>query len=416
MIWLWVGCRLWAPSDDRDVLTVWRHQTAGAEMVASQQMVDGFSARHPGLRVEVETLPQGSYTESITAAALADQLPCLLDVDQPLVPNFAWTGHLRPLSEVLDPTLVAPLSTGARGSYRGELYSVGQFDIVVALFARRSHLEANGVRIATMAEPYTDDELLDILRGLKAGAPDRFPIDINTVHKGEWISYGYGPWLVSAGGDWIDRDGYQRAEGVLNSPSSLEALGFYETLVEEALAERQPVDDQAFLQGRTAFHFTGSWVAQTYADTLGDDLLILPPPDFGEGPKIGSGSWQWGVSRQCEQLDAAVAFLEYLIEPEQIAAMSRATGFVPVTSEAATRTERYAPGGAWREFFEFSRAYAVPRPATPGYPKVSAAFERAVLAVRAGVAPEDALDDAVDAIEYDIARNRGYGFAPVEVP
>ncbi len=406
-----VACRVWAPADSRDVLTVWRHQSAGPEMAASQAMVEAFEASHPDVRVDLQRLPQGSYTESITAAALADQLPCVVDVDQPLVPNFAWTGHLRPLAEVLDAALVDPLSTGARGTYRGDLYSVGQFDIVVALFARRSELEARGVRIPTMEAPYTHDELLSVLRRLKAAEPDRFPIDINTVHKGEWISYGYGPWLVSAGGDWIDRTDYQRAEGVLNGPESLEAMRFYEALIGEGLAERQAVDDQAFLQGRTFFHYTGSWSAQAYQDAFGDDLLILPPPDFGRGPRIGSGSWQWGITRSCEVPELASAFVEHLIEPDSMAAVSRATGFVPVTTEAAALTERYAEGGAWRRFFDFARAYAVPRPETPGYPTLSAAFERAVLAIRAGTAPKDALDDAVDAVEYDIVRNRGYGLA-----
>ncbi|MEM6929719.1 MAG: extracellular solute-binding protein, partial [Myxococcota bacterium] len=350
------------------------------------------------------------YTESITAAALADQLPCVIDVDQPLVPNFAWTGHLAPLND-LDDALVTPLSAGARGTYRGELYSVGQFDIVVALFARRSVLEARGVRIATMAAPYTHDELLGILRALKAAEPDGFPIDVNTVHKGEWASYGFGPWLVSAGGDWIDRTTYQRAEGVLNGPESLVAVRWFETLVDEGLTERNAVDDQAFLQGRTTFHFTGSWSAAAYEAAFGDDLLVLPPPDFGEGPRIGSGSWQWSIARDCDYPEAARAFVEHLITPEAMAEVSRQTGFVPVTEAAAARTLRYAADGPWRGFFDFAQAYAVTRPETPGYPTLSASFERALLAIRAGTDAKDALDDAVDAIEYDIARNRGYGLA-----
>ncbi|MEO0600864.1 MAG: extracellular solute-binding protein [Myxococcota bacterium] len=405
-----LACRVWAPADDRDTLVVWRHESAGPEMAAGRAMVASFEARHPEIRVDLQSLPQGSYTESITAAALADQLPCVIDVDQPLVPNFAWTGHLTALDD-LDEALVGPLSAGARGTYRGELYSVGQFDIVVALFARRSELQARGVRIATMAQPYSHDELLGILRDLKASDSDRFPIDINTVHKGEWASYGFGPWLVSAGGDWIDRDTYQRAEGVLNGPASLVAMRWLETLVDEALTERNAVDDQAFLQGRTTFHFTGSWSAAAYEAAFGDDLLVMPPPDFGTGPRIGSGSWQWSIARNCASPEAARAFVEHLITPEAMAELSRQTGFVPVSEAAAALTERYAEAGRWRGFFDFAQAYAVARPETPGYPTLSASFERALLAIRAGADAQDALDDAVDDIEYDIVRNRGYGFA-----
>ncbi|MEM6930069.1 MAG: hypothetical protein AAF602_24230, partial [Myxococcota bacterium] len=61
-----LACRVWAPADDRDTLEVWRHESAGPEMAAGQAMVASFEASHPAIRVDLQSLPQGSYTESIT--------------------------------------------------------------------------------------------------------------------------------------------------------------------------------------------------------------------------------------------------------------------------------------------------------------------------------------------------------------
>ena len=98
---------------------------------------------------------------------------------------------------------------------------------------------------------------------------------------------------------------------------------------------------------------------------------------------------------------------ELVVAPNWMA-MSRATGLIPVTGEAAALTERYRPGGDGRVYFDFAARYAVPRPATPAYPAISAAFEKAMSDLRGGKDPDEAMDEAVEAIEYDIARNNGY--------
>ncbi|MCH4562366.1 hypothetical protein MKP05_04360 [Halomonas sp. EGI 63088] len=50
------------------------------------------------------------------------------------------------------------------------------------------------------------------------------------------------------------------------------------------------------------------------------------------------------------------------------------------------------------------------RPATPGYPTISSAFDRAARDIRDGRDVQESLDEAVDTIERDIADNRDYGF------
>ena len=53
----------------------------------------------------------------------------------------------------------------------------------------------------------------------------------------------------------------------------------------------------------------------------------------------------------------------------------------------------------------------MPRPATPAYPALSSAFEKAMADIRSGKDAAEALDEAVEAMEHNIARNNGYGFA-----
>lgn len=388
---------------------IWRHETGDSEMQASADAVARFNAKQDRYRIVTETLPQGSYQQAVVAAALTRRLPCVLDLDQPLVANFAWAGHLQPLEGVARPVGVDDLIAGGRSRYKEKLYAVGQFDVVLALFARKSVLQRFGVRLATLDRPYSAAEFRDILRRLKA-AGLRYPLDLNAQWGGEWVSYAFSPWLQSAGTDLIDRVTYTRVDGLLNSEAALKVADYYQSLFVERLASRRPVDDQAFPSGRAVFQYTGSWSAPEYRKKFGDDLVALPPPSFGASPKVGAGSWQWAISSTCAQVQGARLFLEHLISSEEIARFSQATGLMPTSASAADATTVYRTGGSGRAFFEFARAYAVPRPETPAYPMISSSFERALKEVREGADAADALDRAVEAIQQDLKRNRNYGY------
>ncbi|WP_198937832.1 extracellular solute-binding protein [Pelomonas sp. KK5] len=390
-------------------IPIWRHETGDADMRASAAAEARFNRLQSRYRVVTETIPQGSYQQSVIAAAMTKKLPCVLDLDQPSVPNFAWAGHIQPLEGPLRPAGAEALIPGARSTLKGRLYAVGQFDAALALFARKSVLAKHGVREATMAQPYTAAEFREILRTLKR-AGFAYPLDLNAQWTGEWVSYAFSPWLQSAGADLIDRSSFTRVDGVLNGDAALKVADFYQSLFSERLAARRPVDDQSFPSGRAAFHYTGSWSFKDYLTRLGSDLAVLPPPAFGAQPRIGAGSWQWAVSSSCPHPEGARQFLEFLISPTEITAFSEATGLMPTSEPAADATTLYRRGAPGRALFEFARSYGVLRPETPAYPMLSSSFERALKEVREGGDAAEALDRAVEAIQQDLKRNHNYGF------
>lgn len=389
-------------------LVMWRHDTGDSEMQASAAAVARFNARQDRWRVRVETLPQGSYQQAVVAAALAGRLPCLMALDQPSVPNFAWAGHIRALDGPLRPAGADALIPGGRSVYAGKLYAVGQFDVALALFARRSVLQRHGIRLATMAQPYGAEEFRTVLRTLKA-AGWRHPLDMHAARADEWPSYKFSPWWQSGGADLIDRRGYRSADGVINGPEAVAVGRYYQSLFAEGLVSRKPIDDHLFTSGRTVFQYSGSFDFADYRRAAGDDLVVLPPPDFGHGPRIGAGSWQWAIAATCAHPDGARAFLEHLVTVDEIAAFSRRTGLMPTLAAAADRTELYGPGGPGRLFFEFARAWAVMRPETPAYPVISSAFAKALQDIRDGGDVAEALDAAADAIRTNLESNHGYG-------
>lgn len=392
-------------------LTLWRHESGDAEVAATKAAIDRFNKSQNKYKVVAENLPKGSYTEAVTAAALAKKLPCIFDMDQPTVPNFAWAGYLRPLDGYLNTSIKNDLSSGARGTYKGKLYSVGQFDVALGIFARKSALQKAGIRIPTTAKPWTLSEFNTALAKLKALGTYDYAIDLHNGNDGEWWSYAFGPWLQSFGGDLINRKSMTSTEGSINGPQAVKFGEWFQSLFTKNYANKKPTTtDQPFLLGRVPLDYNGSWAYSDFKKKWGSDLLVLPPPNFGKGPKIGSGSWQWGISSTCKTPEGAAAFINFMMSPKEVAAISKATSLIPTTGAAATITTDYRTGGPARFYYNFAKNYAVSRPPTPGYPIITSSFEKALRAIVTGADVQDALDDAADSIDSNIKRNKNYGF------
>ncbi|MCP8686720.1 sugar ABC transporter substrate-binding protein [Marinobacterium sedimentorum] len=393
------------------LVKLWRHETSNiAEIEVNKAAVERFNQSQQRWKIEVEMIPEGSYTETVSAAALAGDLPCVLDMDQPVVPNFAWSGYLRPLKGLVSQEVLDSLIDSAKGTYKDDVYSIGQFEVALALFSRQSILKEHGIRIGTIEQPWTKEELLRALATLKASGKYAYPLEMRTGWKGEWYSYGYAPMLQSFGADQIDRSTYRTAEGLLNGKQAVAWGEFFQSLFAEGYVDRNPSDDKAFSQQRAALDYVGSWEMANHVTSFGDDLVVMPVPDFGSGPVVGGGSWHWGITQGCANPEGAAAFLDYILQPNEIAAMSEATGMIPSTPAAAELTEHYRTGGDWRFFYDYSAAYARLRPATPAYPIISSTFETMARNIKDGADVQDSLDQAVDTIERNISDNKGYGF------
>lgn len=414
---LTAGCNRETVRNDDGTLRIWRHQVGTEEDQANKAMIARFDRANPDTAVAAQSIPQGSYPQSVMAAAMAGRLPCILTVDAPMVPSFVWAGHIQALDALLPSGTFDGIEPTALGRFGGHIYSVGQFDAVLALYARRSALQSVDARIPTIDEPWSRQEFDTLLEALKAEGTYTVPLDLGTQEANpNWWTYAYSPLLQSFGGDLIDRDTMRSADGSINGARALAFARWFRSIFALGLARRQEPDDQAMLQGRAALLYSGNWRAPELEETFGDDLLILPPPDLGNGPVIGSGSWQWAVSSTCDQPRAAAQFIAHLASTSEIAAMADAAGMVPVTEEAAARTAKFRDGTKWRVFYELSRAYARERPVTPAFNTISNSFYRALRDIAAGSDPRDRLDDAADDIDRALIDNDYYRLPETVAP
>ncbi|MGJ8582795.1 MAG: sugar ABC transporter substrate-binding protein [Marinosulfonomonas sp.] len=392
-------------------ISMWYHGAGGeVEGALIQQLVDDFNASQADYKVTLESFPQASYNDSVVAAALAGNLPDIIDVDGPVMPNWAWSGYLQPLS--IDESKIANFLPGTKGIWDGKLYSIGLWDAAVALFTRQSTLDELGLRTPTLDQPWTKDEFMGALEAAKASGNYDYAFDLGMAWTGEWYPYAFSPFLQSFGGDIVDRSTYLTADGALNGDPAIEFGEWWQSLFADGYApgtSQDPADrDSGFIDGKYAFSWNGNWAA---VGTLAgvDDALFLPAPDFGNGSIIGAASWQFGVSATSEHPEGANAFIEFALQDKYLAAFSDGIGLIPATPSAAEMTETYKDGGPLNVFFGLSEKQALVRPVTPGYVVAAKVFEKALADISNGADVADTLDAAADEIDSDIEKNSGYG-------
>lgn len=387
-------------------ITLWTHSAGNeGEMEVISQMISDYNASQNDYEVIRQDFPQDAYNTSVQGAAASNDLPCILDVDAPIMPNWAWNGWLVPSG--LTDADVADFLPSAVGRYQDQIYSVGYWEATTAMFSRRSVLEGLDIRIPTVAQPWTAQEFADAERRLKESGTFQHAVDWGPSDQSEWYTYAYSPLLQSFGGDLIDRKTNESADGVLNGPRSLAFTQWFQQQFTQGYAPSSNAQDRTeFENGRVAVQYSGVWGYLRNAEAFGDDLVVLPPPDFGHGPKVGVGSWQYGLTRTCtdRQKAGALAYLKFSMNDTYIARFSDVTSLIPATTTAAAQTTAglYRPGQPLAFMPEMVKSFGLVRPPTPAYPVISQVFQQQFQDVVAGKAPAEALDQAVREIDADI--------------
>jgi multiple sugar transport system substrate-binding protein len=398
--------------DGHRTLSAWFHAGAGREPETMREFVSEFNRSQSQVTVQLQLLPENKYNDLVQAGAAAGSLPQLLDFDGPYLPSLAYSDALFPLDSCIPAELKADLlpSIVQMGTFRGQLFSLGAMgDCGLGLFARRSVLQRVGMRLpAGPADAWTATEFTDLLWRLRA-AGYQHPLDLKVDYRygTEFFTYAFSPVVQSVGADLVDRRTW-RAGGTLNSPAAVQALKVVQGWSAAGYVD-PGTDDLAFISGRSPISWVGHWEFGRYSSAVGSDLVIVPLPRFGARTVTAMGSWHWGLTTATEDMDAGWAFLQFLMQPRNQLRWSALAYNLPATKTAVAVSPQFKPGGPERLYYDqIMGGYTVPRPQTPGYPVISAAFSDAFGEIMGGAAVQATLDQAARTIDADMISHDNY--------
>lgn len=397
------------------VLRVWSHQGQEAEHKALQAIVRSFNDAHAmeGLRVEVSFFPDFQYTEKLSIAAAAGDMPDAFELDGPLVARFVEAGWLAPLDAHVGerdradflPTLLQ------QGTVNGRLYALGAFDSAVVLYYDRDMLARAGVTPAPEHTAWTWEEFLTACQKLADAGMEPVSLHMDEAAD-EWYTYAFSPVVWSGGGSLVDTDGSQ-VRGVLASDANIRSLTAWQALFAQKFAQTDPIDPDLFGKGKVAMDWSGHWMARPHLANKGEKLGAMKLPRTGARSVAPCGSWAWAVSAHTQDVSAAVKWLAWVTHAEHgVTPMVRANGAVPSRRSAFAAFPEYSEI-PYRLFREQLETQAQARPRIAAYATLTQRFAGALRDIARGADVRSRLQQAEDEIQAVIdRRHRRTALAP----
>ena len=404
---------------------VWMHEGQPHEREAMNAIIERFNENHEEIKAEITYIVESEYESKVATAAIAGNLPDLMDVDGPWVATWAWRGFLRPIGEFFEQETVDDFvpSIVEQGTWQDKLYALGQFESGLGLYYRKSILEEAGVEAPSKLEnAWTWPEFMDVCeKVIETGEVER-AVDIRWEWAAEWWTYGFSPIVWSNDGSLIGPKGLT-AQGYMNSPETIRALEKFQEFIDKGYADPEATPDQ-FEQGKAAFAWVGHWMYSGYEDKFGDDLGITFLPGI-KRPVTGSGSYTWGMTTQVDNMEAAAEVLKWIVKPESILMMTRGTD-LEGNRVAAGNAAPPARESVYDEFSEYQElplkifttqlqeGVAHARPVTPAYGAITRQFQSAINDIALGSEVEKTLNQAARAVDREVKANNYYGLTPPE--
>ena len=352
-----VNLTIWSPTDREAVEAWWVEKLAE------------WNEEHPEIQVSREAIDRSdsyAYDNKIATAVTSNDLPSIFYVDGPQVSYYAANGIIVPITEYFSEEDLADIvpSTVAQCTYDGELYAMSATESGVAFYYNKDMLKEAGIDTddldsRTLENPVTWEEMADIAE--KCTTDEHVGAHIIMDH-GEGLPYALEPMYISKGKDYISEDG-KTAEGYVDSEEAVETTAYLADLIAKGYANVDPIQDDYY-----------------------------PVSDTGKAVSP-CGDWSAAISRDCENVEAAGEFLQWLMSTDNVATYAAAIA-KPATRNSAYENEAMADyaDGPRALFVEQLNNTAVPRPRTPSYATFSANYAEAMTNIFSDAATNGEVD------------------------
>lgn len=292
-----------------------------------------FAAAHPDVTVEVEVQPWGGRREALYAAAAAGAAPDLWDATTDTTPAYIEKGVILGLNDFLTDEDLADYSEAeiAAASLDGVLYLPLFESEVNGIGYSGALLSELGYDPAT-AEFKTWDELHTL--GEQAAEKGWYLENLSTFDWGEWLTT-----VHEAGGQvyaedrsvsnfteqpcidaltrWVKEyeNKWVPLEYAIGSTDEQGGLPDYWLSLEQVTARKEDADCIADVEANPELQYI-----------IGHPRSIDGSTDSVSGLISGQG---WAITQQSDNIDGALAWLKFMIAPEQVGERANLSGRIP---------------------------------------------------------------------------------------
>lgn len=362
------------------VLEFW-HYWDGNNAKAIEEFAARYNKLNPNVKVKPIFVPTGELLPKMEATAAAGKPPALAIAD------IAWMGRLLRSNALLsiDPYIAQKrvdiddfyLALLEYGTYKGQILALPITTNNLALFYNKDLFRAAG--LDPERPPKTWDELVEYSKKLtkKDGSVFGFEMYSQVDETGEGLTWNLQPYLWQAGADFLT-DNYSKPG--FNNEQGEKALQFVVDLFQKHKVAGLARKD-SFGMGRSAMVVNGPWMVGIWKDSVSFDFgtAPIPYPTWGKPATNMGGEQIFAFKGDAAREKAAVDFILWLTNTENMVEWDRMTGALPVKKSVANSPK-------YRDFikktesrllvFVDQQRYAHARPPIPEYADCSLAFAK----------------------------------------
>jgi len=310
---------------EKEIVTIayngYFQKTFGPAVTPIEAIRQEVAKKYPNIEVQLNVMPYeaGPWRDNYLAWFQAeDGTTDLIGMGLYWLPEFAKTGWLLPLNDLIDPAILAKLNPAYLQAFSadGKLLALGPWwGGIGGLYYRKDLLEAAGIE-----PPETYDELVAAAETLMKANPGMsgwtWPALKDLVLVNRWVEF-----LNGYGGTYFDADG----KCVMNDEKGLSALTFMKSLFDsgitpkEALTWKEEESQIRFVSGEAIFH-TGRqdmmfWLNDPAQSKIVDKWGFIPMPatEPGKGAGFFEG-WGFSINKFSDNPEAAAKVLEVMFD------------------------------------------------------------------------------------------------------
>lgn len=296
-----------------------------------------------GVTINVEFISNSDYKTKLTTLMASDSEPDIIFTwELGYLENFVNGGKIVSLQSYLDadPEWAESFNDGMLDqlTYDGEVYAIPTQETAAVMYYNKAIFEEYGLSV-----PTTYDEYRNVCDTLLANGVT--PVALASTPDDAWLVSQYIQQLSNGIAGYELFESLKNGEGAWNDPAFIEAAGlFYEEVqagyYEEGFTGVGADEARALFQnGQTAMYFNGCWengnLDNESACAVYEDVSCFAMPAVKSeyaNISLGSVDTSFAITKNCTNVDAAVAFLKFWTAPEQASMLLYEYGRIPSTN------------------------------------------------------------------------------------
>lgn len=316
---------------------------------ANRDIVDAWNAEHPEAQVKYVQGSWDSVQDQLVTQFEGGTAPDIIHYESAAMSQFAQQGYLADLSGSFSDEVQSSVSEGIWETVTvdGKVIAAPTLLQSYVVFANRTLLEEAGVEIPTgdtwawedfiaAAEATTNGDVYGVGWGL--GDPTATMMSLGQNFGAEFFQGSGEDATIDVGPEELAVA--ERVHQMTYDDKSLDPV---------TLTQSGSDVMAGFLKGRYAMTVQGSYTAQTLSESAPEDLdwMVMPMLE-AESAEQAANPQTLSVSAQSPNVEKAAEFIDFYMQPENLAAVAQGDWLIPASSDAVdVLAEETAGANGW---------------------------------------------------------------------